>query len=413
MKKFILKIMLVTIMSVNCILASGCSHPGGGIDGSHLLEKSPSLTIGVWGRYLTTATALTLTQDFKTYCAANSINYDRIVYRYYPDTVYHAVADFGAKILGEGDVDIVLPAGANIGESSGGNIGALADAVMPERKKNLSTVADAGDSDGSRYIGRITDNELGAIFYDTYIELSRAKNILSTSGASQPRKRALFIGNSFTYYNNLEQIFKSIASDAGIAIDAVRVAIGSSTLELFADPVNSNGEQLAAVLEGQSNFDYVILQEQSTRPINYPGRFLSAVRVLQNKINTTQTHAEIYLYETWGYPEKAGEARYGGTVPAMEAMLRAAYAEVGETLDIPVCWVGKAFTKVFEGHGEFNLYHADQTHPSYAGSYLSACAHAMTILGIDPRMLAFHGSLSEAEAVVLRQAAYDAVKLPE
>ncbi|MDR1278293.1 MAG: hypothetical protein LBK02_06050 [Treponema sp.] len=414
MRKFILGIMLVITMSVNCVLTSGCSNPGGGIDDNLTPpEEIPSLTIGVWGRYLTTATALTLIYDFKTYCTTNSINYDKITYRYYADAVYHTVANFGAKILKDGDVDIVLPAGANIGESGGGNIGILADAVAPPRKKSLSTVADAGDGSGSRYIGRITDNELAAIFYDDFIELDRAKNILSTAGALQPQKHALFIGNSFTYYNNLEQIFESIASDAGIAINAVRVAIGSSTLENFADPTHANGQALTPVLEGQNNFDYVILQENSTRPINYPNRFLSAARALQNKINATQTHAEIYLYETWGYPDRAGESRYGGTVPAMEGLLRAAYADVGETLDIPVCWVGKAFTKVFEDHGEINLYQTDQTHPSYAGSYLSACVHAMTVLGIDPRTLTFCGSLSEANAAILRQAAYDAATPPE
>jgi hypothetical protein len=37
----------------------------------------------------------------------------------------------------------------------------------------------------------------------------------------------------------------------------------------------------------------------------------------------------------------------------------------------------------------------------------------MTILGIDPRMLTFRGSLSERDAAILRQAAYDAVKSSE
>jgi hypothetical protein len=406
--------MLIFTMSVNSVLISGCSNYHGGIDDDQVLtEKGPDLTIGVWGRYLTAATALALTYDFKAYCAENSINYDNITYQYYTDAAYHGVANFGAKILEDGNVDIVLPVGANIGESGGGNIGALADAVAPPQKKRLLSVTDAGVDSGSRYIGRLTDNGLATIFYDEFIELDRAKNILNTAGASQSQKHALFVGNSFTYYNNMEQIFESIASDAGIAIDAVRVAVGSSTLENFADPTNSNGQELAAVLEAQSTFDYVILQEQSTRPINYFNRFLSAARTLQNKINATQTHAEIYLYETWGYPDKAGEARYGGTVPAMEAMLRAAYAEAGETLDIPVCWAGKAFTKIFEDHGEINLYQTDQTHPSYAGSYLSACVHAMTVLGIDPRTLTFRGSLSEANAAILRQAAYDAANSPE
>jgi hypothetical protein len=414
MRNFILGIMLVIAMSINCVVTSGCSNCGGGIDDNQdSSEKSLSLMIGVWGRYLTMATALALIDDVKAYCGTNSISYDQITYRYYTDDAYHAVAKFGAKILEDGDVDIVLPVGANIGESGGGNIGALADTVAPPRKKSLSIVADAGADSGSRYIGRITDNRLAAIFYEEFIELDRAKNILGTAGASQPQKQALFIGNSFTHYNNLEKIFESIASDSGIAIDAIRVAISSSTLENFADPTNSNGQQIAAVLEGQSNFDYVILQEQSTRPINNFGRFLSAARALQTKINATQTQAKIYLYETWGYPAKDGEAKYGGTTPAMESMLRAAYAEAGEALGIPVCWVGKAFAKVCEDHGEINLYQTDQTHPSYAGSYLSACVHAMTILGVDPRTLTFRGSISETTAAILRQAAYDAVNSPE
>jgi hypothetical protein len=414
--------MLVAAIGALCVLTLGCNNPGGLNGGTNdgnnngvpsPPEESPSLTVGVWGRFLTAATSLALIGDFKAYCATNSIAYDKVAYRYYADASYHAAAAFGAEVLADGDVDIVLPVGSNIGEIDGGNIGALADAVTPPRKKGLSTVADAGGSSGNRYIGRIEDQKLAAIFYDTYIELDRAKNILNTAGASQPQKRALFVGNSFTFYNDLEQLFENLASNAGISIDATRVAVGSSTLEYFADPTHVNGQQLAAVLEGQSNFDYVILQEQSTRPINYPNRFLNAARALRDKIHATQANAEIYLYETWGCPAKDGESQYGGAVPAMEAKLRAAYAETGETLGIPVSWVGKAFTDIYENHKEINLYQPDQTHPTYAGSYLSACLHVMTVLGVDPRTLTFRGSLSEANAAIVRQAAYDAANPPE
>ena len=89
-----------------------------------------------------------------------------------------------------------------------------------------------------------------------------------------------------------------------------------------------------------------------------------------------------------------------------------------------VCRVGQAFSKVYTEHVDtIDLYYSDDKHPSYAGSYLSACVHVATLLGIDPRTSTFNDgpvysekyteadykTFNESMATILKQAAYDVV----
>ena len=68
------------------------------------------------------------------------------------------------------------------------------------------------------------------------------------------------------------------------------------------------------------DLDYVVLQEQSVNPFENYTRFLNGVKSLKQKIQSTQKHSKIYLYETWGSPYSANERSI--TVPAMEAKLK-------------------------------------------------------------------------------------------
>ena len=56
----------------------------------------------------------------------------------------------------------------------------------------------------------------------------------------------------------------------------------------------------------------------------------------------------------------------------MEAKLRAAYAAIGEELDVPVIHAGAAFTLSTKEYPRVDLYHTDLKHPSVAGSTLIA-----------------------------------------
>lgn len=93
----------------------------------------------------------------------------------------------------------------------------------------------------------------------------------------------------------------------------------------------------------------------------------------------------------------------------MSEQLRTAYDNAAEEIGAKVCYVGTAFGTVYENHKDISLFAEDEQHPSYAGSYLSACVHAATLLGIDPREAAYNGELEASVAEILKNVAYDMV----
>ena len=78
----------------------------------------------------------------------------------------------------------------------------------------------------------------------------------------------------------------------------------------------------------------------------------------------------------------------------------------GAEIGAKVSYVGKAFTYVYENHTDINLYQPDNTHPMYVGSYMSACVHAASMLGIDPRTSTFDGELDTETAALMKEIAY-------
>lgn len=239
--------------------------------------------------------------------------------------------------------------------------------------------------------------------------------------------KVLFIGNSFTYYSDIPSLFRQIAEGAGAEVVVESVTQGSWTLTKFADENDEYGKQVDDKLKAANDYDAVVLQEQSTRPLNNYNDFLNAVKKLRDKINSTQTSCQIYLYSTWGYKEEADMRKM--TIPQMEEALREAYSNAAQAAGVKVSYVGAAFTQVYNEHKDVNdnyylhpenyensaekgfalYFKNDNKHPSYSGAYLSACVHVATILGFDPRISSFCGELDEATATALKGVAYSLV----
>ena len=198
--------------------------------------------------------------------------------------------------------------------------------------------------------------------------------------------RVLFIGNSFTYYSDIPSLFGQIAEGAGEMVEVDSVTNGSWTLTKFADETDEYGKQVSDKLNATDEYDVVVLQEQSTRPLTNYSAFESAVRALKAKIKGTQEN-----------------------IPELEAEIRKAYEKAAGELNLQVCQVGKAFSTVYTEYPDINLYFGDNKHPSYVGAYLSACVHAATILGCDVRETTFDGTLESDTAALLRGVAYETV----
>lgn len=218
--------------------------------------------------------------------------------------------------------------------------------------------------------------------------------------------RVLFIGNSFTYYNDLPSLFASAANGAGAVVEVDSVTCGSWTLAKFADANDEYGAIVEQKLSTEE-YDAVVLQEQSTLPIDNYNSFLSGASALKDKIDGYQADCSVYMYATWGFPSGLN-SKYT-TIPDMEAALRSAYSNAAKEIGASVSSVGEAFTYVYNNYPQINLYNTDQHHPSYEGSYLAACVHAATITGCDPRESTYEDGLDGSVADILQQVAYNIV----
>lgn len=87
---------------------------------------------------------------------------------------------------------------------------------------------------------------------------------LRNMASSSSSLRVLFIGNSFTYANDLDQVFTLFMHSRGIGVEAKRVAKGGYSFAQHLKDLEKPEEELYSLLgEGSKSaqrWDYVILQ---------------------------------------------------------------------------------------------------------------------------------------------------------
>jgi hypothetical protein len=200
----------------------------------------------------------------------------------------------------------------------------------------------------------------------------------STSAASDGALRVLFLGNSYTYYNNLPRIVEEFAAASGKRkIETRMIAPGGASL---ADHL-ANKRTLEAIRSGR--WDYVVLQEQSQLGAVYlvngearvanPDAFFAAARKLDAEIR--KAGAKTVLYHTWSRRDAPDSDR---------AMLDYAYLRSARELDAAVALVGLAWQQARAELRGASLYADDGSHPSTSGSYLAAAVIYATLTGTSP-----------------------------
>lgn len=193
--------------------------------------------------------------------------------------------------------------------------------------------------------------------------------------------RVLFVGNSYTYYNNLPEIVEEIAAarPAGPVIEAELVARGSATL------ASHLHEGAGRRMLGSGSWNFVVLQEQSLwggsivdglAELGDIDGFHDAVRRWVSIIR--EREAEPILYMTWARRDPPG--RY----VRLQAQLASGYDQIGKELGIPVAPVGLAWAEAHSSGDLPSLYESDGSHPTAIGTYLAACVIYSTITGLSP-----------------------------
>lgn len=192
--------------------------------------------------------------------------------------------------------------------------------------------------------------------------------------------RILFVGNSLTYRNDMPGMFYELAEEGGHEIYIESLCIGGCSLEKWSNRNTKPGSSFYKKLNEQ-NWDYVVLQDQSTRALNKPSSFKKAVKKLSKLIH--ENGAEVVLNMTWAHESGAGiyTKKRGLTQKKFQKKVYELYTEAGEKNDALVANTGVAFWRC-RNNKEIDLY-KDVRHPSVEGSYLSACTLYATIFQED------------------------------
>ena len=207
--------------------------------------------------------------------------------------------------------------------------------------------------------------------------------------------KILFIGNSYTYFNDMPTLFSRLCGCNGKQAQVFSVTKGGRKLHENLDSADQTTRELDAVVQ-QNPMDVIILQEHSVLPITDFDRFSANIKSLMEKIGP----ARYVLYQTWA--RKAGAEflqEHKLTPRTMALRLQEAYTRAAQICDIDRAPVGQCFLEISETHPEIDLYDPDLTHPSYAGSCLSAMTHYRTIFGEMPADLSCFGLSKETKQI--------------
>lgn len=209
----------------------------------------------------------------------------------------------------------------------------------------------------------------------------------------------LFIGNSFTFVNDLPKMLEMLAADAGEELSTASVLRGGAYLHQFADPKNELGQRLAETYPTK-NWDFIVLQDQSFNPANQPDDFLDSAKTLCEQMDCG---AKFLFYSTWAYRDQTEKlAKTGMTYSEMLTALTASYqkaADLYHGIRVPV---GNAFALSTAEYPEIDLYTADDYHPSPCGTYLAACLFYRAITGKSSAGLAVPEGVSNKQGSALR-----------
>ena len=183
------------------------------------------------------------------------------------------------------------------------------------------------------------------------------------------KSKILFVGNSYTFYNQMPQgAFAETARAAGYEVEVTEITHGGYRLCQFADAADEEGKRLREVTDGV-RYDCAVLQEQSLNPIRNQEEFLVGVRDVMASIRAER----FVLFATWGRNDGSIALReLGLTREEMTEKLSIAYNKAGKAYGARVAEVGKAFLAYAAENDKDALYDADKSHPSALGSELAA-----------------------------------------
>ena len=224
------------------------------------------------------------------------------------------------------------------------------------------------------------------------------------SQAGEPLK-ILFVGNSYTHYNNMPKIFDKMVKESGQEMDVEMSAASGHSFKM-----HCQRPEMFQTIKSKK-WDYVVLQGFS-RELSYAKAHIDTasvpyIRQILDSIYANNSCTKVMLFMTWGYKNGWKEREEIASFNAMGDSIRRGYEYISESYDLPIVPVGGVWKEVLHD-STIALHQEDQQHPNDAGSYLTASTFYAALFSSMPND-SFHGKLKEDDAVYLQKKAYDYV----
>ena len=232
---------------------------------------------------------------------------------------------------------------------------------------------------------------------------------LTDSGVARPAS-AIYIGNSFFYYNNslhnhVGQLLR--AADPGYKFRATSVTISGSGADWHDVESYFRPDGIGRYSFDENNnivfnkidrlFDLAIMMDCSQCPI-HPQLQSVFFEYSRKHSDTVRRHgAKPAFFMSWAYADR----------PEMTDQLAEAYTKAGNDNDAFVIPAGLAFARAVKQLPEVGFYAPDKRHPSLAGSYLAAATVYAALFKRAPVGSSFTAGLDETTVKALQTIAWE------
>jgi hypothetical protein len=232
----------------------------------------------------------------------------------------------------------------------------------------------------------------------------RADGDIALAKSDRPGLRILFVGNSFTFYNDMPAMVHQLASaDSGAPqVFSVEYTAPSWSLRKAAED-----DELEALIDS-ARWDVVVLQDRSAY-LSYSREWWGQETLpfaLDLRRDAAAAGAETMVFMTWGYEHGNGS---GDSYDGMQARIADGYEELADLLSADVAPIGLAWAAAVRDRPDLDLWKRDGHHPTREGSYLAACVFYRELTGRDPLNSDYTGGLDGDDAHFLQLVADDVV----
>jgi hypothetical protein len=225
---------------------------------------------------------------------------------------------------------------------------------------------------------------------------------------------AVYIGNSFFYYNNGLQGHVGrllAAADPQYRFRSTLVTISGSgfdwhDVDSYFRP-NAVGaysfdarNNIVFNKPGERLFDLAIMMDCSQCPVHPQLKEVFRTYAKKHSESVRKHGAVPVFFMSWAYADK----------PEMTAPLAEEYTRAGNEHDALVIPAGLAFARSVKQRPSLNLYVSDLRHPSLAGTYLAACTVYASIFRRSPVGLTYTAGLDAPTARYLQDVAWTTVR---